>query len=124
TGRAPVEVDDVATLGVAGLVAIDADVCAVRQKPGSTVLDMLEPLHGYRARLPCAQRQQLQALRISREDGNGPLAVRGKSARTAIAETDGRRTIQLPNCYGIVRSGCFAGILKQHPLPVARNVFR
>src|ERR1700735_4644049 len=56
-------------------------------------------------------------------NGNGPLSIWRESTPPSLAESEGQVTIYVSQNYRIVRTGDFAGVFEQHPLPVGRNIF-
>src|SRR5258707_15029549 len=84
---------------------------------------MLQTLGGYRARLSCADGQKRYTLRSAGKDRDCPFSIRRQATSAAFTQTNGRRPVKFADGYGVVDTCSLAGVFKQNPLVIARNIF-
>src|SRR5580658_1027495 len=79
------EVHEVDTHAVPGFAGVEGDAFSVRQEMSSAILNV-QPGYGNRPGLTRTSGNELHLTRAARENGNRPLAVRGKVTCTSFAQ--------------------------------------
>ena len=118
------QVQDVAAGRMGEFIAIENEPLPVGKKAGPSALNVFEAADLDRLGLAGADRQQCNLLRVAVGDCDGPLSIRRKTAGAAFSETNRKRSVQLTQRHREPRSGGCAGVLKQHELSVAFDIFR